>query len=336
MSTRPSAVPGSIVIKVQTVSLGRGGPSVSRIGLGMAALGRPAYITTGRAADFGEDRSEGAFRRRSWEVLDAAYAAGIRYLDCARSYGSAEAFVAGWLARIRPDDVVVGSKWGYTYVGGWDPAAAVHEVKDHSLTTFERQHAESRALLGTHLRLYQVHSATLDSGVLENRVLHETLARQRDLGLGLGITTSGPSQADTIRRALEIRSGGEPLFGAVQATWNLLEPSVEPALAEAAQAGWAVIIKEAVANGRLTARGDAGTPGSALGDAAEAAGTSSDALAIAAALARPWASVVLSGAATVDQLQSNLRADGLRVPALPDLAERPVDYWGRRSRRAWL
>jgi aryl-alcohol dehydrogenase-like predicted oxidoreductase len=321
---------------VQTVSLGRGGPSVSRIGLGMAALGRPAYITTGRAADFGEDRSEGAFRRRSWEVLDAAYAAGIRYLDCARSYGSAEAFVAGWLARIRPDDVVVGSKWGYTYVGGWDPAAAVHEVKDHSLTTFERQHAESRALLGTHLRLYQVHSATLDSGVLENRVLHETLARQRDLGLGLGITTSGPSQADTIRRALEIRSGGEPLFGAVQATWNLLEPSVEPALAEAAQAGWAVIVKEAVANGRLTARGDAGTPGSALGDAAEAAGTSSDALAIAAALARPWASVVLSGAATVDQLQSNLRADGLRVPALPDLAERPVDYWGRRSRRAWL
>ena len=336
MSTRPSAVPGSIVIKVQTVSLGRGGPSVSRIGLGMAALGRPAYITTGRAADFGEDRSEGAFRRRSWEVLDAAYAAGIRYLDCARSYGSAEAFVAGWLARIRPDDVVVGSKWGYTYVGGWDPAAAVHEVKDHSLTTFERQHAESRALLGTHLRLYQVHSATLDSGVLENRVLHETLARQRDLGLGLGITTSGPSQADTIRRALEIRSGGEPLFGAVQATWNLLEPSVEPALAEAAQAGWAVIVKEAVANGRLTARGAAGTPGSALGDAAEAAGTSSDALAIAAALARPWASVVLSGAATVDQLQSNLRADGLRVPALPDLAERPVDYWGRRSRRAWL
>ena len=321
---------------MQTVSLGRGGPSVSRIGLGMAALGRPAYITTGRAADFGEDRSEGAFRRRSWEVLDAAYAAGIRYLDCARSYGSAEAFVAGWLARIRPDDVVVGSKWGYTYVGGWDPAAAVHEVKDHSLATFERQHAESRALLGTHLRLYQVHSATLDSGVLENRVLHEALARQRDLGLGLGITTSGPSQADTIRRALEIRSGGEPLFGAVQATWNLLEPSVEPALAEAAQAGWAVIIKEAVANGRLTARGDAGAPGSALGDAAEAAGTSSDALAIAAALTRPWASVVLSGAATVDQLQSNLRADGLAVPPLPDLAEPPVDYWGRRSRRAWL
>src|ERR1039458_4370758 len=100
------------------VSLGRGGPSVSRIGLGMAALGRPAYITTGRAADFGEDRSEEAFCRRSWEVLDAAYAAGIRYLDCARSYGSAEAFVAGRLARVRPGGVVGGPQWGYNPVGG--------------------------------------------------------------------------------------------------------------------------------------------------------------------------------------------------------------------------
>ena len=149
---------------VQMLPLGRGGPPVSRIGLGMAALGRPAYITTGRDADFGEDRSEDAFRRRSWEVLDAAYAAGVRYFDCARSYGSAEAFVAGWLARADPPDAVVGSKWGYTYVGAWDPAAAVHEVKDHSLATFERQHAETVALLGSHLRLYQVHSATLEFG----------------------------------------------------------------------------------------------------------------------------------------------------------------------------
>ncbi|HAW10789.1 MAG: aldo/keto reductase [Candidatus Dormibacteria bacterium] len=320
------------------VPLGRAGPPVSRIGLGMAALGRPAYITTGRADDFGEDRSEDAFRRRSWEVLDAAYAAGVRYFDCARSYGSAEAFVAGWLARADPPDVVVGSKWGYTYVGAWDPAAAVHEVKDHSLATFERQHAETVALLGSHLRLYQVHSATLDSGVLDNRPLHEALARQRDLGLLLGISTSGPAQAATIRRALEIRWGGESLFGAVQATWNLLEPSVEPALIAVAEAGWAVIVKEAVANGRLTARGDAGAPATPLGEAAAGAGVGPDALAIAAALARPWATVVLSGAATVDQLQSNLRAEVLTeldLLDLPGLAEAPADYWASRSSRPW-
>ena len=31
-------------------------------------------------------------------MLDAAYAAGVRYVDAARSYGRAEEFLAGWLA----------------------------------------------------------------------------------------------------------------------------------------------------------------------------------------------------------------------------------------------
>ena len=45
------------------------------------------------------------------EVLDAAYAAGIRYIDAARSYGRAEEFLAAWLAA-RPDvtDVTIASK----------------------------------------------------------------------------------------------------------------------------------------------------------------------------------------------------------------------------------
>ena len=346
---------------VEYTSLGRNGPRVSRIGLGMAALGRPAYITSGREDDFGADRSEATFRARSWEVLDAAHAAGIRYLDCARSYGSAEAFVAGWLARRSGGDVVVGSKWGYTYVGAWDPSAAVHEVKDHSLQSFERQYAESRELLGPRLRLYQVHSATLESGVLEDSRLHRALALQRDAGLLLGISTSGPAQAATIRRALEIEVGGACLFGSVQATWNLLEPSAEAALAEAAQAGWAVIVKEVVANGRLTERGDAGAPGSVLGDLAAAARVGPDAVAMAAALARPWVTLVLSGAATVAQLTSNLGALELAavpaggaqegaapsagspassrraqlLPPLPDLAEPPDEYWRKRSQRPW-
>jgi aryl-alcohol dehydrogenase-like predicted oxidoreductase len=53
---------------------------------------------------------------------------------------------------------------------------------------------------------------------------------------------------------------------------------------------------------------------------------------------RPWATVVLSGAATVDQLQSNLRASELTeldLLDLPVLAETPTDYWARRSSRPW-
>jgi aryl-alcohol dehydrogenase-like predicted oxidoreductase len=316
--------------------LGRGGPRVSRIGLGLAAIGRPAYITTHRAADFGSDRSEHAFRARTWEVVDAAYSVGVRYVDVARSYGLAEAFLSEWLAQhADATDLVIGSKWGYTYVGAWDPAAPVQEVKDLSVATFERQYGETRALLGDRLHLYQVHSLTIESGALDDRALLAALARRRDAGLLIGITTTGAQQAGTIRRALEVHIDGVPLFSSVQATWNLLEPSAGPALAEAADAGWAVIVKEAVANGRLTAAGDAGRVGSVLGAVAAASGNDPDALAMAAVLAQPWVSLVLSGAATVDQLASNLRALEIATPDIPELAEPAEDYWAARSARPW-
>ena len=328
-SVRPDSSP-------DRVRLGRDGPWVSRIGIGLAAIGRPAYITTNRAGDLGTDRSRDAFRTRTWQVLDAAYAHGVRYVDVARSYGSAEEFLGGWIAnRGGAGDVVVGSKWGYAYVAGWDPTAAVQEVKELSLATLERQYRETRALLGHHLQLYQVHSLTIESGVLDDRPLLDALAQRRSEGLMLGITTTGPTQAATIRRALDARVDGVPLFCSVQATWNLLEPSAGPALREAAASGWAVIVKEAVANGRLTRAGDAGGTESPLGRAAAATGVEPDALAIAAALAQPWVSVVLSGAATVDQLMGNLGSLDIASPDPPEIAEPPVDYWAARSARPW-
>ncbi len=83
-------------------------------------------------------------------VLDVAWAAGIRYFDTARSYGRAEEFLANWLTSraISPDDVVVGSKWGYTYTAEWQIKASAHEVKEHSLPVLQRQIGESLALLG--------------------------------------------------------------------------------------------------------------------------------------------------------------------------------------------
>ena len=190
------------------------------------------------------------------------------------------------------------------------------------------------ALLGGYLRLYQIHSATLDSGVLDKSDIVERLAELRDDGLIVGLSTSGPAQSDTIRRALEITQDGSPIFGAVQSTWNLLEPSAGPALAEAAEAGLGVIVKEAVANGRLTARNhDLARRSSEV-----STDWSLDAIALAMCLNQPWVSVVLSGAATVEQLESNVRA--LEVPAdilaaIPVLAENPDDYWGTRSALGW-
>jgi aryl-alcohol dehydrogenase-like predicted oxidoreductase len=328
-----------------TARLGANGPLVSRIGLGLAALGRPAYITSGREADL-PDRSPVAMRARTYEVLDAAYAAGVRYADAARSYGRAEEFLAGWLADRGRGDVVVGSKWGYRYTGQWR-LDGVQEVKDHSLAMFTSQLAETRGYLGSALALYQVHSLTEDSPALGDSALLAALARLRDDGVMVGLSTSGPHQADSLRRALELTVGQAPLFSATEVTWNLLEPSVAAAAAEAAEAGWAVLVKEALANGRLAPGGDAARPGSPLAAAAATAAMTADAVAIGAALAQPWATLVLSGAVSAAQLQANLAAlrdDGEREASLrqtlteqlaENLAENPAAYWSQRSARPW-
>jgi aryl-alcohol dehydrogenase-like predicted oxidoreductase len=319
---------------VEIRPLGETGLVASRIGLGLAALGRPVYVDVGRDRDLGNRRTRAAMEGRCHEVLDAAYAAGIRYVDAARSYGDAEAFVADWLAAGDRRDVVVGSKWGYTYVGGWRLDADVQEVKDLSVTALRRQIAESRRLLGDHLSLYQIHSATIESGVFDDRELLDELRSVRESGLVLGFSTSGPKQADAIVRGLQERVGGEPLFSTVQSTWNVLEPSAGSALAEAHAAGRGVLIKEAMANGRLAA-----TDGP-LGIVAGRLGTTPDRVALAAVHAQPWADVVLSGAVTVEQVRSNASAMDVMLPddalaAMNELAQPPERYWADRAAMPW-
>jgi aryl-alcohol dehydrogenase-like predicted oxidoreductase len=306
---------------------------LSRLGLGLAALGRPGYINLGHGDDLGPRKDAATLEGEAHAVLDTAYDGGIRYFDAARSYGRAEEFLASWLGsrRLTPEDVTVGSKWGYTYTADWRVDAEVHEVKDLSLATLRRQFGESRALLEPYLRLYQIHSATLESGVLEDRALLDELARMRRDGLEIGLTVTGPRQRETIEKALEV--GG---FDAVQATWNLLERSATPALEAAHDGGVGVIVKEALANGRLTERGDVAP----LRELAARTDATPDAVALAAVLAQPWADVVLSGAATVEQLRSNLAAleldpDLELEPALALLDEDPDRYWAERSALPW-
>jgi aryl-alcohol dehydrogenase-like predicted oxidoreductase len=318
--------------------LGASGLRVSAIGLGLAALGRPGYINLGRDGDLGADRSVPAMARACHAVLDRAYDAGIRYVDTARSYGLAEEFLASWLRdrRLPPGALTIGSKWGYAYTGGWRVDAPVHEVKDLTLATLRRQAVESRALLGDHLRLYQIHSATIESGVLDDRDVLGELGRLRADGLVIGLTVSGPRQAAAIRRALRVEVDGVGLFQAVQATWNLLEASAGPALAEAAAQGWGIVVKEALANGRLTDRGATGESAPARREAA-ARGIPLDAFSIACALAQPWVDVVLSGAVTQEQLASNLAALDVKLSPdqVPSIAQPPDEYWLRRGGLRW-
>ncbi|MFG2131299.1 aldo/keto reductase [Streptomyces sp. NPDC048751] len=307
------------------------------IGLGLAAVGRPGYINLGREQDLPADRSVDALRKRTHELLDAAYAQGVRYFDAARSYGRSEEFLADWLrARPEVDDVVVGSKWGYTYTADWTTDAEKHEVKDHGLATFERQRAETEALLGDRLDLYQIHSVTPDSPALTDKELHAQLAEAAARGITIGFSTSGPAQADAIRAALAVTVEGEPLFRTVQSTYNALETSAAPALAEAHEAGLTVIVKEGMANGRLA---EPHAP-DALKVVAARTGLGCDAVALALILRQPWAGVVLSGAATATQLASNLHAavvdlDDGQLAHLATLVEDPRAYWEHRADLPW-
>ena len=322
--------------------LGQTGLQVSPIGLGLAALGRPGYINLGHAQDLSAGRDVAAMEHHAHAVLDAAWAVGVRYFDAARSYGRAEAFLGSWLQsrQLTLDQVTIGSKWGYTYTANWQVEAEKHEVKEHSLPVLQRQIGESRALLGDFLNLYQIHSATLDSGVLENEDVLAELARLKADGLKIGLSLSGDRQADTLYRALDIQlADGRLLFDAVQATWNLLEPSAGAALQAAHKAGLGVIVKEALANGRLTPRSQEPKM-QLLRQLAAEKGTTMDALALAGVLAQPWVGVALSGAAAVDQLQANVQAvtvdwDEETAVRLHALVEPPAQYWRTRSQLAW-
>ena len=304
----------------------------ARIALGLAALGRPAYINLGHGEDVA-DPSVDEMESAAHDVLDAAYEGGVRWFDAARSYGRAEAFLASWLRRrgLQRGDVTVSSKWGYRYTADWRIDAAQHEVKDLSVEHLRAQWSESHELLGEWLGIYQIHSATLDSGVLDDPAVREELDALCARGIRVGVSVTGPEQAGTIDRALDI--GG---FDTVQATWNLHERAAEESLARAHEAGLVVLVKEALANGRLSPR----AAPDALAAAARERGAGEDALALAAALARPWADVVLSGAATVAQLRSNLAAlelawDDELEQRLTGLVEEPAAYWEARAGLPW-
>ncbi|MEU0885276.1 aldo/keto reductase [Lentzea sp. NPDC005914] len=291
---------------------------MAQLALGLASLGRPAYINLGREGALPAVRDVESMRAQCHLVLDTAYELGIRWVDVARSYGLSEDFLSSWLPG--HDGLTISSKWGYAYTADWRPDAEVHEVKEHSLARFTQQWRETQALL-PQVDLYQVHSLTADSPLFSDRALQDAMV---EIGVPLGFSTSGPRQADAIRKAVDLG-----IFRSVQSTWNVLETSAGKALAEAHDAGLRVIVKEGVANGRLVVE-----PPQAVAAQAKALGVGPDAVALAAIARRPWVDVVLSGAASPEQLRSNV--DAMRIDVdLPDLAEPAEQYWTTRAGLSW-
>ncbi|MBT9189735.1 aldo/keto reductase [Zobellia russellii] len=316
-------------------------PSKTKIGLGMAALGRPEYINID---DGNMDKSLVAFRANAFKVLDAAYEKGVRYFDTAPSYGKGEEFLKDWQDSRAHTDVVLGTKWGYTYVANWQLGYdGPHEVKEHSLEKLTEQWEFSKGLL-PFLEYYQIHSATFESGVLQNKpVLEKLLEIKRTTGLTIGISTSGPNQKEVIENALQIRIDGEVIFDSFQVTFNMLEQAVLPVLRDIKLQDKKLIVKEAMANGRIFENEKYPQYQSLytkLKTLAEKYEVGVDAIALRYVMDKVQPDYVLSGAADIHQLEQNLKANSftLNEEELAELTKEKVNskaYWEERSRLSW-
>ncbi|OBQ51648.1 oxidoreductase [Tamlana sp. s12] len=316
--------------------------SVTKIGLGLAALGRPEYINIRTNPDI--DKSETAFKNTTFSVLDEAYKLGVRYFDTAPSYGKGEAFLQEWNTLTNHEDVILGTKWGYTYVANWQLGyPGKHEIKEHSLKKLLEQWAVSKKML-PHLKYYQVHSATFDSGILENQSVLDALFRiKEETGLHIGITTSGENQKEVISEALKIEVNGNLLFDSFQVSYNVFEQSTFETLRRVIESGKTVIIKEALANGRVFESENFPKYKVAytlLNKLADKYDVGVDAMALRFVMDSLQPDYVLSGASNVTQLKENLKANAFvledaDVKALKALAVSPDFYWQERSELDW-
>ncbi len=326
---------------MRKVLLGNSGYALPQMGLGLAALGRPGYINLGHASDLNHEYDVEIMRENTYQALDKAYSCGVRYFDTAQSYGRGELYLADWIKErnLSDDQLVTGSKWGYTYTAGWKVTADHHEVKDHSYATLKRQFPISFRRLGEHLKLYQIHSATFESGVLSNfDVLNHLGELKQENNILIGLSLSGPNQAEVLRKAMSISHSEEPLFDCVQFTFNLMEQSMGGIAQEAYDKGIGIIVKEAVANGRLTVKNKQNIL--PMAQMANDLGVTIDALSLAYVASRSWSPIVLSGAANTDQLVSNLEYNHIDLSEmeykkLERLSMSASAYWKARSALEW-
>jgi aryl-alcohol dehydrogenase-like predicted oxidoreductase len=312
-----------------------------KLGLGTAALGRPQYINI-RTKNIQKTDLD-AFRKHSFSVLEEAYALGMRYFDTAPGYGLAEALVLEWLQTKNDPTIEIATKWGYTYTANFDKNAIIHEVKEHSLAKLNAQWDFSKQLL-PYLKVYQIHSATIETGVLENfKVLERLASLKKEHNLKIGLTTTGANQAEVIKKALNITVDGASLFDLFQVTYNFLDQSILKVSEELIQENKSIVIKEALANGRVF-RNESYPHYNKMYEVLESISKKHnvgvDAISLKYCEQTIPNSIILSGASTIRQLQENLKADTFMLSsqdlALLDAFKTPAHYyWSERKKLTW-
>jgi aryl-alcohol dehydrogenase-like predicted oxidoreductase len=316
--------------------------SKTKIGLGLAALGRPEYINI-READ-APDKSQEAFMENAFSVLNFAYKHGIRYFDTAPSYGKGEEFLTNWNSKYQYKDVSLSTKWGYTYVANWElDFSGAHEVKEHSLDKLREQWQVSKELQPA-LKIYQVHSATFESAILKNsEVLKELFEIKKQTGVQIGITTSGTQQSEIIEAALKVKIENEDLFDSYQVTYNIFEQSSHAILKHLLQLNKTVIIKEALANGRIFKNEKFSHYQKlyqVLDSLAKKYQVGTDAIALRYVMDNLEPTYLLSGASSKEQVEQNIKAYSFKlekeeIQVLNSFKTDSQKYWKERNELSW-
>lgn len=315
---------------------------MKNIGLGTAAIGRPIYINI-RHDKPRVDLSLPEFRANGIQILNNAYDNGVRFFDASPGYGLVESLLIEWLQQKNDSDITVATKWGLSYVANFDINATTHEVKEHSLERLNAQWEFSKKLL-PNLKIYQVHSATLDTGVLENKAILQRLYQiKREYNIVIGLTTTGVNQVEVLKKAVDIEIESEPLFNSFQSTYNIMDQSILQAKSLLTKDKRKLIIKESLANGRLipnTLFKEHSKLYRYLTILADKYNVEADAIAIRFCMDSFSEAICLIGANNTDQLQSNLKVKTFQlqeheIEELSSFKINPAIYWKERNQLPW-
>ena len=219
----------------------------------------------------------------------------------------------------------------------------MHEIKEHSLEKLNEQWNFSKQLL-PYLKVYQIHSATLETGVLENtEVLRQLAFLKKTHNLKIGLTTSGTNQVEVIKKALAVLVDGKPVFDLFQVTYNFLDQSLQEVLAELIHQNKSIVIKEALANGRIfrnTAYPNYKELYSVLEELSKKYTVGVDAISLKYCEQTISNSIVLSGASTTLQLKENIKLNDFSlssddIETLNSFKTTPDFYWTERKKLQW-
>ena len=202
---------------METTILGRTGLQISRLGMGLAEIGR---LTMQEVADVEH-------------LVNSALDSGINFLDTAACYGISEELIGRTVSH-RRNEYSLATKCGHitgSYTGEAWTAKTIEDSIDRSLELMNTDY----------LDLVQLHSCSID--ILKKGEVIEALVRARDSGKTRFIGYSGDNE-DAV---YAINTG---VFDTLQTSFNLVEQHARSKLFEIAAANnMGVIAKRPIANG---------------------------------------------------------------------------------------